>query len=807
MRTRIFLLLAVLCAATSCVGELQESFPVIQDGLSLEFSCVERATKGTPLNGSDKENRLQNIYYYLFTEDATGDTPAIYNGSFSPNSTDGTASVNIPLNPKEIEKLFPGTARTCRIFAVANFNPDLGENPTLNQLLNCEVSTAFETVLDPESFIMTSTDSEGNVGTSSIRLISKNNTTAATGDVLLKRLAVKISLTLHVEEDAVIFNTAEIDGAPAERIEIWEPQWQPGANGVGGAQFYLMHGAGSAKLSGEPFRNEGDKDVSVLFDYKAGERSLNGVVRNDVEYISYGYERGEDGKIIFEDGAPKPLQGAVLKKADFLQVEPFYSYPQTWQHGYTYEPYIKLVIPWKRLAGTNPDGSTYGELTKPYYYKVLCAGSSAESKQAVLGGNNWYEIFLNVGILGSETDEAEAVVEGSFSIAQWQKRDTDEEGEEGDSGDNIHKDTEIMAARYLSIPAEHYILYNQDEVSIPITTSHECKLGETVTLEYTDYFSNADMSIDITSSSPWDREGYSLSIDGNHIVFRNPMRNFGVDQTYDVSTFYFTFTIRHFDDPTYERTIKIEQHPAIMITSEANTGANTQGGVFVNGGNGSRADYGGVHGLTGNNKNPNMYIIETTVLTPASGFVIGDPRTKAVDNLDNDEWASAVGIEGGSARELLYYRPASTSTDVNNTIAPKFRIASSYGVTNSLDGLQNATKRCASYQEDGYPAGRWRLPTRDEIMYMAQLTTDKMIPRLLGNETGTSGSDYWCNSGIVTVYGGDSTNAPQYTQTTNDNGFVRCVYDEWYWSVVDKTNGYTVPLASRTTFVWGDEVQ
>ena len=148
---------------------------------------------------------------------------------------------------------------------------------------------------------------------------------------------------------------------------------------------------------------------------------------------------------------------------------------------------------------------------------------------------------------------------------------------------------------------------------------------------------------------------------------------------------------------------------------------------------------------------------------------------------------------------MTYYYPSDNSSDADNIIAPRFRIASSRGATGPMY-YDNAFRRCATYQEDGYPAGRWRVPTKAEIEYIAKLNADGKIDMLLGSETGTS--DYWCNSGYVRVKMGV---APIYYPLTSNDGptFVRCVYDDWYWSATDSPRIQT----GRNNFRWGDQLR
>ena len=85
---------------------------------------------------------------------------------------------------------------------------------------------------------------------------------------------------------------------------------------------------------------------------------------------------------------------------------------------------------------------------------------------------------------------------------------------------------------------------------------------------------------------------------------------------------------------------------------------------------------------------------------------------------------------------------------------------------------------------------------------MIKLSADKKIPTLF-----TANNDYWCADGQVTPNDGGFT----YKGGTvgNDDGPVRCVYDDWYWE-----NSPWPRMASPGNhpnkydqFIWGDEVQ
>jgi hypothetical protein len=101
-----------------------------------------------------------------------------------------------------------------------------------------------------------------------------------------------------------------------------------------------------------------------------------------------------------------------------------------------------------------------------------------------------------------------------------------------------------------------------------------------------------------------------------------------------------------------------------------------------------------------------------------------------------------------------------------------------------------ARARCATYQEDGYPAGRWRIPTEAEILFVTQLSARNVIPALF-----SSGYNYWSAQGCVKP----NNNTGTVTPSTNNAGFVRCVYDTWRWG--------TAHTSGSEKFIYGDEAQ
>ncbi len=127
-------------------------------------------------------------------------------------------------------------------------------------------------------------------------------------------------------------------------------------------------------------------------------------------------------------------------------------------------------------------------------------------------------------------------------------------------------------------------------------------------------------------------------------------------------------------------------------------------------------------------------------------------------------------------------------------VAPKLRVASSYGKSLGAINRTNARRRIATYQEMGYPAGRWRLPTSGELQFIVKLSQDGKIPVVFN-----SGSTYWTAQGACTINRNGSLTLSTGNRTTC---FVRGVYDEWYWEQYPQ---YSIsPMGTNYTYTLGD---
>lgn len=217
-----------------------------------------------------------------------------------------------------------------------------------------------------------------------------------------------------------------------------------------------------------------------------------------------------------------------------------------------------------------------------------------------------------------------------------------------------------------------------------------------------------------------------------------------------------------------------------------------------------------------------IFRINVTVLPKNSEFVIGDPRIDGYDTTvpvlgysfvndgtgagdtvlpnrtgNDSNFTPAYVVDGdantplaltGERRPLMYYRPTEASSDrTKNMIAPAYRISTKLGGTEFGKITGNQAKwRCAGYQEDGFPGGRWRIPTLSEIKFIAQLSAKGVFESMFSGE-------YWSANGVVKV---DRSSGTVTFQEGEDMAYLRCVYDSWYWGD-EQWN-------PRTQFVWGD---
>ena len=576
-----------------------------------------------------------------------------------------------------------------------------------------------------------------------------------------------------------------------------------------------------------------------------------------------------DGEVSEGNSVRSITNNGSTAEYPYVMGVPFYTYPNAWEEkpDENHKTTLTLMVPWRK------DGETSWHT---YYYQVPV--TPTDLPQIVR--NYSYNINLNVGMLGSLVPEDPMELENlTYQVVNWSDQSIDVNIQDyrylvvNPNSVSVQNEGEVMIPFYSSHPVDinditmtfqrfnfysdgngevvnidvpkakldasetttdgtTYKMVSYEIVTDPVTNQMSLKINHP--LEIWTPVNNAGAEVSLTN-----REQNTLATITNSIARfvrpTNPEEPF--------SSYIFKVTIRHKDNPSFSEEITLTQYPGMYIEADrneggsyytSNTGTSDYGFVFVNPtyNQGWQNNYwtnsttlGGVHGVAGNNSNPNMYVINISQLDNTSQYIIGDPRMKYTKNdletavtqnrttrypalttansnatQEAGTWcveASALYPLGVTTqRRLENYYPTIETDETKMMVAPIFRVASSYGKTSTLN-RDRARQRMATYQERYCPAGRWRLPTYGELQFITSLSSVGKIPELY-----TTGSTYWTAQGPCTVNSDGTITLVTANNNTFDNYAVRGVYDEWYW---DGFPQYSLsPNAVSYDFVFGD---
>lgn len=778
----LLLFLGIVAFTTiSCSEDDKDFGDTCNVRLTLQISRQEgNGTRATdPGVDALNENALNSVDLFFYKKGAAiTEAPVFFATDIqlpAGTTTQSEVSVSMPLDA--FSELFPTDADTeCLVYAIANRPTPSGSDNALpadksiNSLKEKTILYApdfKERVEDPETHKYSPKVQEDFVmdGQATVTRTGEN----LTGNIPIERVATKITLVINGIADEVIDN----------HDSIWCS----------------------------------DKDNVSLCLRRASVRTKLGSTPEKYIY----YSANKDADIFRLDGINLTSAGTTLTTE-----VPFYTYPTNWKNDENFRTHFILIVNWK--SKSNPSK------TKITYYEININPAGSYTCR-----NSHYKINQEVGVLGSENEEKPFVLYPcNYVILDW--GNTHEGTADTDSDANLNRfkylvvdETEFEMENtsskeiffFSSDPIELTTFdakweYTGGNTSQTLTLASQANITSTTTdpvtgdITYTIANTGAT-NPSITGVSNRLQGNYSAIIkihnanpddpnDRSYIYFQHNLNN-NMEKNSDYTEYTFTFGVRHKGNDKYKDEIKITQYPMIAIKADlnsdykadnnANNDNSNEGFTYVNNGSGS---LGGEHGLTGSNKNPNRYQISVTALPEGNSYIIGDPRVSIINLLDySNNFVSAPTMQYSgdtNNRRLKYYYPTNESAVMANMISPKFMIASSYGVTNNVD-KDNARRRCASYQEDGYPAGRWRVPTQAEIEYIVKLSAWGVIPTLFGTTDSDTEAVYWSASGAVSVKAKSGT----VESKSSTSGPVRCVYDLWYWT--DKCD--------KTKFTWGDK--
>ena len=762
------------------------------------------------------ENLINSVYYYFFREGVT-DEPAVVSGRFLGLNLNGEESQNatktwtLPVSANTVaNELFPTGTNHCHMFVIANppaaatsFLEGTGDNvPTLEELREFQFTS--ELAGTQNNFVMFCDDE--------VEVESRTADITFHAVARMKRVASKLSFKVN----SVCSYTDTLTN------QVWKPLLE-------GLKVEFYNGMNSSNFSGDFSKLTGMTDD----DYFMASSSFG--TPTDYRYLEVQQSEIPKGTT---PASCETLPAASATSDQYvvcggkyytlihsaISVTPLYSYPMEWDFADQYEPYFIFELPWQTQNGGNT-------VIRPCYYKLMLGSKSMSS-------NNWYDLSVTLKVMGSfyKTAPTQEYLYEQYVVLDWNN---------AFEGDNNNVDAEIKEARYLVLQQTEYVLNNQTKLSIPLVTSHPCKF--TVTEAYhTNYKANSGPTKEFVTSAAKDWFHFSGSV----LEFEHALNN-KLEAGMDCSPYEIDVTVEHDDNPAYNAQFHITQYPSIYIYTQQNSGNKNEvdkyttsgrsgslsiGYTRINGdtpninnandnSTGSWTFVGGAN-TSGNNSSTLFTIINVSQFDPESGFIVGDPRDTDVNNLGS--WASpspvsAPALYESASRTISHYYPTIDNGTRDNYIAPSFRVNSANSRRYGNDTYQESKQRCAAYQEDGYPAGRWRLPTLAECMLIKTLTNTGIIPTIF---IDSSGNYYHCAGHY---FQGNASSVTDYISPgTGHAAAARCVYDEWYWSVVDgapdhrdsnydkwrpidhditsstkkDTNDPNKPL---TTFVWGDK--
>lgn len=752
----------------ACADETTPGIPAGPDGsrpgfatLTLSSGMQADGTRAVPSSAADdpcNEFLIGDVHFFVF--DKTGDIAdsdkPVYRRKSSRNTTAyAQDTVAFPVN-------LVSSMANCKVYAVANL-PEAASaelenmaDPTFADIRNLTVSANFHNSLKPQaSFVM-----DG----SCLSFTNGDSKNSYTGTLELERNAAKISLNLNIPESIEVSEGGEKATYFSQTSNL---------------QAYICNSVVTA-----PVASHSDADGFTV---------ATSQLKSTPDGQSVGFSRG-------------------TTENTWQMNLPLYSYPNNWWNtaGNTTRTYILLALGWKR--GQNG-------AVQNYYYQVpvnyeKADGSNRETCDRLVR-NTHYTVNLKVGKLGSADKETPGDVEYEnlhYTIKDW---------------NHAGIDVSLEGVRFLQMnnADKKYTMNGTDTLSMEFKTSHNVEIVD-AKMSFTDFSSNPPQTYTVDSDQKFtngDKKNmFVLSVDNSEkkvnlkinnngkLIQANTSNNLITYNRHssqdNVSPITVTFTLRHTDDRNITDTVSITHYPPIWIEAEYSVhNPQTKSYVYINGKDsvGSKSsekthtwDFLNPGLSSAGNKNPYNYIIHIDKMKE-DGYIIGDPRQMTSSNPFGGNQNSAKGYlykQGGSTTTdnnpstyLNKYYPTQTSSDYDNFVAPALVIASSRAVCYSMSE-SDAKKRCSAYQENGRPAGRWRLPTYKEIEFIFSLSSKNLIPTLFSTD-----SKYMASSSSIQI-----TSDGKFEKTTG-NSNVRCVYDEWYWGDERLKEGY------RDRFTWSNE--
>ena len=756
--------------------------------ITLRFSQPQAAVQETRAiehgDNTLNENNINFVDLYFFpTGNSNKDAVLVEDNhavEFDTSGGDTTYFVKVRTGDTKLNELFGSTQNgSCEVYAVANSSQESPSASTCLDSLRLRVLRHnFGAQLTQGHFIMQSNPEK--LATVDLK------DGAATGTIPITRVAAKLQIYLNVPDTLHVYNK---DGSG---FAVWKSDRSH-------MSIVFNNGLMDYTLNG---KDTSHPDSSFYNSMQVDMHKYATMTRNTVDY-------------------------------DYSHT-PFYSYPFSWKETDTHVPTFIIAIPWsKRNPGTGSE--TYGtpEIT---YYQV-----HPNMLTGQLQSNYFYRMYMKIETVGS-TDNTTPVdiTPSGYRIQPW-----------GEVKVNTQKDVtgDLYRYTYLVVDPTSVVLNNTSSTTLRYSSSSALTKDTKITqVEYNSYetpgqVTHHTLTADDLAKLTTNRYELDYTSTPGQIRFTHNVD----DGTYAAKT----ITIQVANDDGLTELVTIEQYPAIYMHtfdgdnafvdgyfSHVKSPAESIGDAISNwysSGYYNSVNYGNIRTSGGSYYTYYQNTQDVTVpygsmvkaLTQTSGGIVNNSITKiTVTSFNsNNGFYEANGTKYyyqiGDPRENAGYKSSDLApyltkqeyynrvfwltltswgtnaakikkaSETKTIIAPQFFISSGWNSSTSVS-FENAQKRAATYQEAGYSAGRWRLPTEAEIMFITARQREGVIPTLFG-----SSAPYWAASGRVyfdgAFYDADhvrSTNGSSYAyggyvyaSGLSDDGtaYMRFAYDTWYW--------------------------
>lgn len=692
------------------------------------------AANDTTSDAANNEDLIVSAQVFFLGGDNSASAPVLHSSELITIGKNARASLSIALGNSQLDALFPNNKGY--LYVIANYGSKIEttNTTTLAKLKALEISSSFNDGEVQSSFVM---DSEPVSVTR-----SGNNLTVNYEDdkdyIELVRAAAKITLEVNIPGDIV------------EDGKTWK--------------------ANIDKMKLSFFKGVKDGVIDDDSDVTPKEAQSNAVTFN------------------IKDCTLSETNGS------YTHAVPFYSYSTKWDAEHPDdEVYFRLAIPWAvtKEGDTNPTYQTF-------YYLVPINASS-------LVRNAHYKLNLTVGVLGGLTEPV--TVKPSYVVVDW-----------GTNTVNV----DLSRPKYLVVDEKSVVMNNVTSYSVGYQSSDavtayiigfKCSYynGSTLNNVNQTYTVNdkktyiSDVAPNLTGGTTYQ---FSISLDETQkqVTLTHMLDNTMPDKVYHYFPYEITVRVTNTETKAYED-ITFVQYPAMYVDVITQTVSS----VMINGATtGSRSDdthwwyvyqsVGSSNTVFGANKAREMFVVSVSAFdATTSSYIIGDPRGAAADltlyNFDPDtgentkeEYPTFVDAAGN--QKIKKHRATVAGESSKDIIAPMFLMASGYG-SHSLNSPvypdTSGKYRCASYQENGYPAGRWRVPTPAELKIIVAMCSEGKLESIFNSSTVYASS-----------YTGFKYNSGSYSEVSDIAESIRCVYDIWYW-------GDKLKDEYKNTFIWAAE--